>query len=329
MTNGLVSRRHVLGALAAAPLAGAGRAAWADDFPNHPIEWVVPYAAGGGSDVVARVLAEPMGAALGQPLVVNNKPGAATNIGAEYAARAKPDGYTVLTADTGTLAANPYLYSQLRYSAEKDFAPIGLMVRFPLLLVVNPKLPVKTWAEFMAWAKTQPEGVSYGSPGAGSPHHLAAELLRHRSGLKLVHVPYKGAAPAVNDVISGQLPFMLVDTAAGAQFVQGGQLRPIAVASLQRLSTFKDLPTLHELGLKGFEAFAWQGLVAPAATPPERIARMAKALQAALANPAAAAKLQAMGLELTPGTPQAMASYARAERNKWRQVIDDSQIKLD
>ena len=326
MSDGLVSRRHVLGALAATPLAGA---AWAADYPDHPIEWVVPYAAGGGSDVVARVLAEPMGAALGQPMVITNKPGAATNIGAEYAARAKADGYTVLTADTGTLAANPYLYSKLRYNAEQDFAPIGLMVRFPLLLVVNPKLPVKNWADFTAWAKAQPEGVSYGSPGAGSPHHLAAELLRHRSGLKLVHVPYKGAAPAVNDVVSGQLPFMVVDTAVGTQFVQSGQLRAIGVASLQRLPNFKDVPTLHELGLKGFEAFAWQGLVTQAATPPERIARLAKALQTALANPAAAAKLQGMGLELTPGTPKDMATYSRAERNKWRKVIADSQIKLD
>jgi tripartite-type tricarboxylate transporter receptor subunit TctC len=326
MSDGLVSRRHVLGALAAGSLAGP---TWADDFPSRPIDWVVPYAAGGGSDLVARVLAEPMGAALGQPLVVNNKPGAATNIGAEYAARAKPDGYTVLTADTGTLAANPYLYSKLRYSAEQDFAPIGLMVRFPLLAVVNAKLPVKNWAEFSAWAKAQSAGVSFASPGAGSPHHLAAELLRHRSGLKLVHVAYKGAAPAVNDVISGQVPFMLVDTAVGTQYVQAGQLRALAVASLQRLPSFKDVPTLHELGFKGLEAFAWQGLVAPAATPVSRIARLSQALQAALANPAAAAKLQAMGLELTPGTPKDMATYARAERNKWRQVIEGSQIKLD
>ena len=302
---------------------------WADAYPSKPIEWVVPYAACGGTDVVARVLSEPMGKALGQSIIVVNKPGAATNIGADAVARAKPDGYTILTGDTGTLAANPYLYKKLSYSAEKDFAPVGLLVRFPMLLVVNSQLPVNNYAEFVEWAKQQTKGVSYGTPGAGSPHHLAIELLRSQSGLNFVHIPYRGSAPAVQDVVAGQLPFMFVDTAAGIQHVQGGKIRAIAVASPARLPTLPDVPTLDEQGLKGFEAYAWQGIVAPAATPKERVAKLSDALQSALKQADIVAKLEGMALEVTPSTAEEMDAYASAERNKWRRVIEESQITLD
>lgn len=302
---------------------------WADAYPSKPIEWVVPYAAGGGTDVVARVLSEPMGKALGQSIIVVNKPGAATNIGADAVARAKPDGYTILTGDTGTLAANPYLYKKLSYSAEKDFAPVGLLVRFPMLLVVNSQLPVNNYAEFVEWAKQQTKGVSYGTPGAGSPHHLAIELLRSQSGLNFVHIPYRGSAPAVQDVVAGQLPFMFVDTAAGIQHVQGGKIRAIAVATPARLPTLPDVPTLDEQGLKGFEAYAWQGIVAPAATPKERVAKLSDALQSALKQADIVAKLEGMALEVTPSTAEEMDAYASAERNKWRRVIEESQITLD
>lgn len=302
---------------------------WADAYPSKPIEWVVPYAAGGGTDVVARVLSEPMGKALGQSIIVVNKPGAATNIGADAVARAKPDGYTILTGDTGTLAANPYLYKKLSYSAEKDFAPVGLLVRFPMLLVVNSQLPVNNYAEFVEWAKQQAKGVSYGTPGAGSPHHLAIELLRLQSGLNFVHIPYRGSAPAVQDVVAGQLPFMFVDTAAGIQHVQGGKIRAIAVASPARLPTLPDVPTLDEQGLKGFEAYAWQGIVAPAATPKERVAKLSDGLQSALKQADIVAKLEGMALEVTPSTAEEMDVYASAERNKWRRVIEESQITLD
>ncbi|AQZ99143.1 ABC transporter substrate-binding protein [Comamonas kerstersii] len=302
---------------------------WADAYPSKPIEWVVPYAAGGGTDVVARVLSEPMGKALGQSIIVVNKPGAATNIGADAVARAKPDGYTILTGDTGTLAANPYLYKKLSYSAEKDFVPVGLLVRFPMLLVVNSQLPVNNYAEFVEWAKQQTKGVSYGTPGAGSPHHLAIELLRSQSGLNFVHIPYRGSAPAVQDVVAGQLPFMFVDTAAGIQHVQGGKIRAIAVASPARLPTLPDVPTLDEQGLKGFEAYAWQGIVAPAAAPKERVAKLSDALQSALKQADIVAKLEGMALEVTPSTAEEMDAYASAERNKWRRVIEESQITLD
>jgi tripartite-type tricarboxylate transporter receptor subunit TctC len=304
-------------------------AASAQTFPTRPVEWVVPYPAGGGSDVVARSLTENMGATLGQPIVINNKPGAATNIGADYVAHAKADGYTILTGDTATLAANPALYSKLNYSAEKDLAPIGLLARFPMILVVNPAVPAKNLTEFMAWAKTQKAGVSYATPGAGSPHHLATELFRIKTGLNLVHVPYRGAAPAVQDVVGGQLPFMFVDTASGMAFLASGRLRAIGIASPQRVKNFESIPTLNEQGLKGFEAYAWQGLAAPAGTPPEVIARLNKALVDALNSTTVRARFQVLGLEPTPSTPAQMAAYATAERAKWAQVIRESGIKLD
>lgn len=312
-----------------AVLALASTAASAQTWPARPIEWVVPYPAGGGSDVVARALTEAMGQALGQPLIVNNKPGAATNIGADYVAHAKPDGYTVLTGDTATLAANPALYTKLSYSAEKDLAPIGLLARFPMILVVNPTVPAKNLAEFTAWAKTQKGGVSYATPGAGSPHHLATELFRGKTGLNLVHVPYRGAAPAVQDVAGGQVPFMFVDTASGMGFINAGRLRAIAIASPQRVKNFETIPTLDEQGLKGFEAYAWQGLAAPAGTPDSVIAKLNKTLVDALNSTPVKARFQVLGLEPTPSTPAQMASYAKAEREKWAQVIRASGIKLD
>lgn len=298
-------------------------------YPDKPIEWVVPYPAGGGSDVVARTLAEPMGKTLGQTIIINNKPGAATNIGADYAAKAKPDGHVMLTADTATLAANPSLYAKLPYNAEKDLSPVGLIARFPILLVVNTSVPAKNLSEFIAWAKKQSGGVNYASPGAGSPHHLAAELFRESSGISLTHVPYRGLAPAVQDVIGGQVPFMFVDTAGGYPHILSGKLRPIGVASPARLKSFNDIPTLAEQGLKGFEAYAWQGLAVPAGTPADVVAQLNKALVSALDSTAVKARFQTLGLEATPGTPQQMAAYARAEREKWGQLIRARGIKLD
>lgn len=319
----LFSRRPMLAiAVLSLPLAAAA-------FPDKTIEWVVPYPAGGGSDVVARTLAEPMGKTLGQTIVVNNKPGAATNIGADYVAKAKADGHVMLTADTATLAANPFLYAKLPYDVEKDFAPVGLMARFPMLLVVNAGVPVQTLAEFTAWAKAQPGGINYATPGSGSPHHLATELFRERSGLKLTHVPYRGAAPAVQDVIGGQVPFMFADTASAYPHIQSGKLRAIGVASPKRVAGFDTVPTLAEQGMKDFEAYAWQGLVVPAATPPAAVAALSKALVESLGTTAVKARFQTLGLEALSSTPAQMAAYAKRERDKWGPVIRANNIRLD
>lgn len=303
--------------------------AHAQTYPARSIEWVVPYAAGGGTDVVARTLGQPFSAALGQPVVIVNKPGAATNIGADYLARSKPDGYTVMTADTGTLAANPFLYKALPFNAEKDLVSVGLTVRFPMILVANPAFPANTLEEFISWAKQQSAPVSYATPGSGSPHHLATELFGELALIKLSHIPYKGAAPAVQDVMGGQVPFMFVDSATGFAFLNSGKLKAIAVATPTRLKSFPNVPTFSERGLKGFEAYAWQGMVVPKDTPAAVIETLNKALQTALANPDAQARLLAMGLEITPSTPAQMTAFANSERTKWSAVIQASGIKVD
>lgn len=312
----------------AATLAAAALGAAAQTYPQRPIEWVVPYPAGGGTDIVARALGQAMGGLLGQPMVINNKPGAATNIGADYLARAKADGYTLMSADTATLAANPFLYSRLSYDAEKDFAPVGLTVRFPLILVVNPSVPASNLREFSAWLQKN-GGANYATPGAGSPHHLAAELFRNQVKASMTHVPYRGAAPAVQDVVSGVVSFMFVDTASGQQFINAGKLKPIGVASAKRVKNFESIPTLAEQGLKGFEAYAWQGLVMPAGTPPEIIEQVNGALLKALASTEVKARLQVLGLEATPSSPARMAEYAAGERAKWGPVIRQAGIKVD
>jgi tripartite-type tricarboxylate transporter receptor subunit TctC len=319
------TRRLALGAMT---LLFAG-AAWAQAYPNKTIEWVVPYPAGGGTDVAARTLAEAMGKTLGQTIVINNRPGAGTNIGAEYTARAKADGYVMMTADTATLAANPALYTKLGYNAERDLAPVGLIGRFNLLLVVNPAVPATTLKEFLAWAKAQPQPVPFATPGAGSPHHLAVELLRLRTVLQLTHVPYRGAAPAIQDVVGGQVPFMVVDSAAGYAQISAGRLRALAVASPRRLASLSQVPTFAEQGLANFEAYAWQGLALPAGTPAPLVKQLSKALNEALDSTVIKARFQVLGIEPTPGTPEAMAAYASAERARWGEIIKQAGIKLD
>ncbi|MEJ8837259.1 tripartite tricarboxylate transporter substrate binding protein [Ramlibacter sp. AN1133] len=296
---------------------------------SRPIEWVVGYAAGGGSDAVARTVAEAMGKTLGQTIVINNKPGAATNIAAAYVANAKENGHMLFTADFATLAANPWLFAKLPYNAEKDFIPVGMLARFPLLLVVAPNVPAKNFKEFVAWVKAQSGPVSYASAGVGSPHHLATEMLRERTGLKLQHVAYRGAAPAVQDLLGGQVPFGLIDTASVQQYVATGKLRALGVASPARLTTLPEVPTLAEQGLTDFTAFAWQGLVVPAGTPADTVAKYSKALQAALDSTQVKARFQALGLEGLPGTPQQMASYTRQERDRWGKLVQSAGIKLD
>lgn len=320
----LTRRGFVLTLAASSTLALAQAQAW----PAKPIEWVVPYPPGGGTDIVARTLGQAMSELLGQPIVINNKPGAATNIGADYTAKAKPDGYTLMSADTATLAANPFLYSKLPYNVEKDFSPVGLTVRFPLILVVNPSIPAKNLAEFIEWAKKE-KSPAYGTPGSGSPHHLATALFVQQAKLQATHVPYKGAAPAVQDVVGGQVPLMFVDSAGGSQFIAGGKLRPIGVASARRVPGFDNVPTLSEQGMKGFEAYAWQGLVMPAGVPGDIVRKVNDALSKALATPAVKSRLEGLGLEITPSSPEAMAQYAAAERAKWAPVIKNNNIKVD
>ena len=322
-------RRMLGSALAAATLGAALLPAAAQAQDSKPLEWVVGYAAGGGSDTVARTVAEAMGKALGRSIVVSNKPGAATNIAADHVAKSKDFGNIMLTADFATLAANPSLFARLPYDAERDFVPVGLLARFPMILVVNPALPVRSYKDFLAWARANPDALNYASAGPGSPHHLAGELLRERTGLKMQHVPYRGAAPAVQDLIGGQVPFALMDSASVQQHLLSGKLRGIGVASPARLKTMADIPTLAEQGLSGFEAYAWQGLVVPTGTPPETVAQLHRALQQALDTTMVKARFQTLALEALPGTPKQMADYARLERERWGRLIAANNIRLD
>jgi len=296
---------------------------------TKPIEWVVGYAAGGGSDSVARATAEAMSKSLARPVVINNKPGAATNIAADYVARSKDYGSVMLTADFATLAANPFLFSKLSYNAEKDLAPVGMLARFPLVLVVGPQVPATNFKEFIAWAKAQTGGVNYASAGAGSPHHLATELLREKTGIAMTHVAYRGAAPAMQDILGGQVPFMMVDTASGNQFVLAGKVKAIGVASAKRIATLPDVPTLAEQGLSDFEAYAWQGLAVPSGTPSDTVAKLNKALVDALNSTTVRARFQALGVEGLPGTPNDMAKYVKDERERWGRLIKATGIRID
>ena len=219
-----------LAATAAVPLL-APRAAVAQGWPEQPIKWVVPYPAGGGTDVIARTLAEALRAALGQPFVIDNRPGASTNIGADLVAKSKPDGYTVMSADNAVLAFNEYLFGKLPFSPEKDFSYIGAIGKFPLALVVNPDFPAKDFKEFLAYVKANPGKVNYASPGNGSPHHLAMEMFKNRTGTFITHIPYRGAAPAMADVMGGQVPCMFLDLASGLPIMQSNKVRVLAIGS--------------------------------------------------------------------------------------------------
>lgn len=296
---------------------------------TKPIEWVIGFQPGGGSDAVARAVAESMSKTLNRAIIVNNKPGAGTNIAAEYTARSKDFGNIMFTADFATLAANPHLFSKLAYNAEKDFVAVGLLARFPLFFAVSSTVPANNFKEFVAWAKSKPNGTNYATPGLGTPHHLATELLGERTGLSLIHVPYRGGASAIVDVMGGQVPFMLIDSASVVPHMKAGKVKILAVASAQRLKNYPEIPTLIEQGVAGFEAYAWQGLVVPTGTSPDTVTQFSKALQAALDSPTVKARFEALAVDPLPGTPAQMTTYAASEKERWGRVIHSIGVKLD
>ena len=311
-------------------LAGAPTAAVAQDkFPSKNVRWIVPYAAGGGSDFLARTIGQAWGAQVHQPIVVDNRPGGNTAIGASETARAPADGYTVVSADNGTLIFNPVLYKNLSYNPGKDLAPVTLMGRFPMILVAGPSMPAKDAKEFLALAKASKDGMNFASAGAGSPHHLAMELLKTEAGIKLTHAPYRGAAPALADVAGGQVPIMMVDMAAGAGFIKGGKVRPLAVANAKRLPQLPDVPTFAELGLPSVQAAALVGMVAPAKTPASVIAALNKQVVAAINEPAVKQKLIDFGVEPVGNTPEQFQALINSESTRWHKLIKDLNITLD
>ena len=328
-------RRHALRLAGASALLGLATLATSQParadaaWPTRPITFVVPGAAGGTTDTPARFMAQKLSERLGQSIVVDNKPGGNTAIAASEVARSAADGYTILSADNGTMVFNSALYSKLPYNAEKDLTPVTLMGRCPMILVVGPNSDVKDAKDFVAKAKAAPGKISYGSAGAGSPHHLAMELLKVQGGLHMVHIPYRGAAPALTDLAGGQVAAMMVDLAAGAGFIKGGKVRPLAVANPTRLPQLPDVPTFAELGIKGVEASAQVGIVAPANTPADTVAALQKQVATAIQQPAIRQKLIDFGIEPVGSTPQQYAELIRTEVQRWHQLIREQKISLD
>jgi tripartite-type tricarboxylate transporter receptor subunit TctC len=303
--------------------------AQAPSWPAKGIRWVVPYPAGGGSDFLARTIGQALATQISQPVVIDNKPGAGTAIGAADVARAAPDGTTLLSADNGTMVFNPVLYKTLSYSPTRDLAPVTLMGRFPMILVVNPATGYASAKDFIAAAKARPGGLSYASAGAGSPHHLAMELLKVQTGVFMVHIPYRGAAPALADVAGGQVPAMMTDLAAANGFIKAGKLKPLAVAHPTRLPQLPDVPTFAELGIAKVEASALVGLVVPSATPPDIIAALNRQIVAAIRDPAVNKRLIDFGVEPVGSTTAQYVELLREETTRWHTLIRELKITLD
>lgn len=306
-------------------------AAHAGDYPDRFVRIVVPYPAGGASDAVARMVGQRLGQRLKQPVVVENKPGATEQIGASYVAKSAPDGYTLLLASTAGLSVNPTLYKgRLPYDPEKDFAPIAMVVTLPSVVMVNPSLPVSSFNELRAYIKASPLPMSYASSGAGNPSHLGMELFKRVAGVDLTHVPYKGGAPALQDVMSGQVPVMMAIGPESMPMAKAGKLRALAITTAKPSPAYPGLPTVSESsGFAGFELLHWFGLLAPAHTPDAVVAMLNKNVNEILSEPEMKAKLVEMGLEIEGGAPQKLADTMKRDRLKWEKVIADANIRLD
>jgi tripartite-type tricarboxylate transporter receptor subunit TctC len=304
-------------------------AAPAPDYPTRPVTLVVAFTPGGASDVLARILGRKLEQILGQPFVIDNRPGAGGNVAAEAVAHAAPDGYTLLTGNNAILATNAALYRKINFDPEADFAAIGLIGSQANILVVNPALPVKSLDELIALAKANPGKLNFASSGHGLAAHLAGELFKAEAKIDIVHVPYKGAAPALQDVIAGHVQMMFATASSVVPHIQDGKVRPLAVATLKRTAVLPEIATIDELGIKNFDATTWHGLVAPAHTPKEVIATLNRAVGIALDDPTVKKPLADLGVDIIGGTPEEFAAYIKSEIPKWTAIIKASGAKLD
>jgi tripartite-type tricarboxylate transporter receptor subunit TctC len=297
----------------------------AQTFPAKPVRWVVPYAPGGNTDMIARVLGAKMTESMAQTVVVENRAGAATLIGAEFVARAPADGYTILLATSTTLAINPHLYKKLPYDPVADFAPVVLIARVPFVLMVHPALPVKTVKDLVALAKARPGQLPNGTQGTGSPSYMSSELFKSAAKVDLIEVPYKGSGPAVPDLISGQISMMFDNTSLN--YARSGRLRALGHTGEKRMAVAPEVPTMIEAGYPGVVFYSWQGAVAPAKTPPEVVARLNAELSKALRQPDAQARITSEGAEILAGTPAEFGDYIKAEIVRFGKVIRDAGVK--
>jgi tripartite-type tricarboxylate transporter receptor subunit TctC len=310
-------------------LAAAVAVAAAADYPDRPVTIVVGFPPGGASDILARIIADKLGSLLGQPFIVDNRPGAGGNVAGEVVAHAEPDGYTLLLGNNAILATNASLYSKVNFDPVKDFAPISLIGTQANVLVVNNDVPAHSLAELIALAKAQPGKLNFASSGYGLAAHLAGELFKAQAHIDIVHVPYKGSAPALEDVISGQDQMMFATTSGVMGFLKNGQVRALAVTTLKRTAILPDIPTMDEAGLPGFEATTWHGLVAPAGTPANIVNTLHRAVVETLKDTAVQQKLAALGVDVAPDSPDEFAAYIKSEIPKWAAIIKASGAKLE
>lgn len=309
-------------------LAGAWQAR-AQDYPNRPITLVIPFAPGGSTSIVGRVIADKMSQLLGQGIVVDNRPGAGGTVGTKAVAKSEPDGYTILLGYTGTLAIGPSLYKDAGYDPRKSFAPIGLIGNAPSVLAVHPSFPANSVAELIAYARANPGKVNFGSAGVGSVNHITGEYFARSAGIKLVHIPYKGTGPALTDLLGGHIPMALAPIPAVHANVTAGLLRALAVTGKARSGLMPDVPTISEAGLTGFEASLYYGLVAPAGTPHAAIERLSKALQAALVSDEVKKQLALDGTEISFGTPEEYAAFIDRDEKKWAELVKASGVEQE
>jgi len=329
MTMRFFKRRTALtlaATVAASLMIGTGVSA--QTYPERPITLVVPFAAGGSTDVVARVIAQKMGEELGQQIVVENVAGAGGNLGADRVARAEPDGYTILMGTVATHALNPLILKTKPYDPEKDFAPISLLVVVPNVLVVNPQLNVNTVAELVALLKAEPDKYAYASSGNGTPLHLSGELFKKMAGVEMQHVPYKGSGPALNDLLGNQISIMFDNLPSSSGHVKSGTLKALGVTTAERASSFPNVPTISET-VPGYETYTWNALFAPAGTPDDAVKRLNEAAKKALADQAVAARMADFSATIVASSPEALKTHVSEEIAKWGPVVKDANVQMD
>ena len=305
-----------------------GNATQADDYPSHPIHLIVPYAAGGSADATARVIAKQVGKNTGQTIVVENRGGSASIVGTEVVKNADPDGYTLLLGQSGPISINPAVYRDLPYDPVKDFAPISLTSTYPYIMVVNRSLGVKTLQEFVALAKSKPGALNYGTTGVGASNHLLTELFDLKAGIKMTHIPYRGTALAVADLVAGQVQVVFSDPISALQLVHSGMLVALAVTSKDRSPVAPDVPTISESGYPGFDAVGWHGILAPAKTPPAIVAKLNAEIVQALKDPQTRSLLESQAIQVVGGSPQEFASYIKQDLALWKDVADQAKIEV-
>ncbi|OUL98479.1 tripartite tricarboxylate transporter substrate binding protein [Variovorax sp. JS1663] len=310
----------------AAPL--AAQAQNGTDYPSKPIKLIVPYPPGGGTDVIARIVQERFQQQLGQPVVIDNRGGAAGSIGTEVAAKSAADGYTVLfTLSSHTI--NPAIYAKLPFDTQKDFEPVAMVASLPQILVANASFPANNVAELVALAKAKPGSLSYATVGNGSPGHLAGELMKLRTGTEMTHVPYRGGGPAVTDVMGGQVPLLWVSIPAAAQFVKAGKLKALAVSTVKRSAAFPDVPTMQEAGIADFEVDSWYAMFVPTKTPKAAIEKLNRVVNTVVREPEIRDKLLAQGSEGVGGTPEQLGKVVSTELVRWNKLAKEANIRVD